>query len=302
MTTYNLQDKICLITGANSGIGLAAAHALARLNATVILACRSRERGEAALAEVQTQSRNPNVDVKLVDLSSQTSIRQFAQAFKAQYPRLHVLIHNAANFDHRQTRPVLTADGVETVFATNHLGPFLLTQLLLDTLKASAPSRVITVSSKGLIAYPFMDIEFDNLNGQRKFSMQHAYYHSKQAQVMFTFDLAERLRGAGVTVNCVRVGNVAIPDTRLDHLPNWLVKLYHLKRKFAMTPEQMAETYVWLAADPAAQSLTGGYFDAPGVSVKANPKAYRLATQQRLWDVSAQLTQVPHNVETARPV
>lgn len=292
MTVYNLHDKICLITGANSGIGKAAAIQLARLGAQVVMFCRSAERGAQAVREVQQASADSRVELILADLASQVSIRQAVAEFKARHTRLDVLIHNAANFDHRQTRPVLTADGVETVFATNHLGPFLLTQLLLDTLKASAPSRIITVSSKGLISYPFIDIEFDNLNGERKFSMQHAYYHSKQAQVMFTFDLAERLRGAGVTVNCVRVGNVAIPDTRLDHLPGWLVKLYHLKRKFAMTPEHMAETYVWLAADPAAQSLTGGYFDAPGVPVKANPKAYRRATQQRLWDVSARLTNV----------
>lgn len=302
MTSYNMQGKICLITGANSGIGKAAALQLARLGAHVVMFCRSAERGALALQEVQQESAQSRIELILADLASQASIRQAVAEFKARHTRLDVLIHNAANFDHRQTRPVLTADGVETVFATNHLGPFLLTQLLLDTLNASAPSRIITVSSKGLISYPFLDIEFDNLNGERKFSMQHAYYHSKQAQVMFTFDLAERLQGKGVTVNCVRVGNVAIPDTRLDHLPGWLVKLYHLKRKFAMTPEQMAETYVWLAADPAVQNLTGGYFDAPGLSVKANKKAYDRATQQRLWDVSARLTHAPHNVETARPV
>jgi NAD(P)-dependent dehydrogenase (short-subunit alcohol dehydrogenase family) len=208
------------------------------------------------------------------------------------YQKLHVLIHNAANFDHTQKKPVLTEDGIETVFATNHLGPFLLTQMLLEQLNASAPSRVITVASKGLMTYPFLNIEFDNLNGERKFNLQHAYYHAKQAQVMFTFDLAERLRGKGVTIHCVRVGNVAIPDRRLAHLPKWLLRMYEMKRKFSMTPAKMAETYVWLAADLVAEQQTGGYWDAPGVAVKANKNAYNKETQQRLWNISAQLTGV----------
>jgi NAD(P)-dependent dehydrogenase (short-subunit alcohol dehydrogenase family) len=164
-----------------------------------------------------------------------------------------------------------------------------MTQLLLETLKKSAPSRIITVASKGLITYPFLDIEFDNLKGEQKFNMQHAYYHAKQAQVMFTFDLAERLKGMGVTVNCVRVGNVAIPDTRLDHLPKFLLKMYEMKRKFALTPEKMAETYVWLAGDPSMQDVTGGYWDAPHTPVKANKNAYNRDTQQRLWDATKKL-------------
>jgi NAD(P)-dependent dehydrogenase (short-subunit alcohol dehydrogenase family) len=175
---------------------------------------------------------------------------------------------------------------LETVFATNHVNIFLMTQLLLETLKASAPSRIITVASKGLMTYPFLDIDFDNLNGEKKFAMQRAYYQSKQAQVMFTFDLAERLKGTGVTVNCVRVGNVAIPDERLTHLPGWLLKIYHLKRRFALTPEKMAETYVWLAADPDLRDVTGGYWDAPNVAVKANKYAYNRETQKRLWQVT----------------
>lgn len=136
------------------------------------------------------------------------------------------------------------------------------------------------------MAYPFLDIDFDNLNGEKKFSMQRAYYQSKQAQVMFTFDLAERLKNSGITVNCVRVGNVAIPDERLTHLPAWLLKIYHLKRRFALTPEKMAETYVWLAADPALENVTGGYWDAPNVPVKANKHAYNRERQKRLWQVT----------------
>lgn len=289
---YDLKDRVILITGANSGIGKAAAIQLAKYGATVVMACRSKERGAQALVDVRQAANSLQVYLMQVDLSSQESIREFARLFLERYQQLHVLIHNAANFDHTQKRPVLTEDGVETVFATNHLGPFLMTHLLLDRLKASAPSRIITVASKGLISYPFLDIEFDNLNGDRKFNLQHAYYHAKQAQVMFTFDLAERLRGTGVSVHCVRVGNVAIPDERLAHLPRWMLKMYEAKRKFSITPEKMAETYTWLAANDLGIQKSGGYWDAPGIAVRANNKAYNKATQKRLWDISAQLTRV----------
>jgi NAD(P)-dependent dehydrogenase (short-subunit alcohol dehydrogenase family) len=184
----------------------------------------------------------------------------------------------------------MTADGLENVFATNHVNIVLMTQLLLETLKASAPSRIITVASKGLVTYPFLDVDFNNLAGEKKFSMQHAYYQAKQAQAMYTFDLAERLKGTGVMVNCVRVGNVAIPDTRLDHLPKFLLKIYEMKRKFALTPEKMAETYTWLAADPSLNEVTGGYWDAPNTPVKANKNAYNRETQKRLWDVTEKLS------------
>lgn len=286
---YNLTSKTIIITGANSGIGKAASIQLAKLGAHVVMMCRSRERGEQALQDVKAASNSDNVELILVDMSSQRSVRNAVNEFLSKHSRLDVLIHNAANFDHRQKKPVLTSDGLETVFATNHVSIFLMTQLLLETLKRSAPSRVITVASKGLISYPFLDIEFDNLNGERKFNLQHAYYHAKQAQVMFTFDLAERMKGTGVTVNCVRVGNVAIPDTRLDHLPSWLVGLYHAKRRFAMTPEKMAETYVWLAGDPSMKDVTGGYWDAPNTPVKANRNAYNRETQKQLWDVTQKL-------------
>lgn len=286
---YDLKNKTIIITGANSGIGKAASIQLAGMGANVVMFCRSKERGEQALQDVRSVARGGSVELILVDMASQKSVRNAVKEFLSTHTRLDVLIHNAANFDHRQKKPVMTEDGLENVFATNHVNIFLMTQLLLETLKKSVPSRIITVASKGLITYPFLDIEFDNFKGEKKFSMQHAYYHAKQAQVMYTFDLAERLKGTGMTVNCVRVGNVAVPDARLDHLPAWLLKIYHAKRKFALTPEKMAETYVWLAADPALENVSGGYWDAPNTPVKANKNAYNRETQQRLWDVSAKL-------------
>ncbi|MCB9111784.1 MAG: SDR family oxidoreductase [Anaerolineales bacterium] len=283
---YELANKTIIITGANSGIGKAASIQLAQLGAHVVMMCRSAERGEQALQDVCAASKSDKVELILVDMSSQKSVRNAVNEFLGRHSRLDVIIHNAANFDHRQTKPVMTEDGLETVFATNHVNIALMTDLLLETLKKSAPSRIITVASKGLMTYPFLDIEFDNLKGEKKFSMQHAYYHSKLAQVMFTFDLAERLQGTGVTVNCVRVGNVAIPDTRLDHLPKWMLKMYEMKRKLALTPEKMAETYVWLAADPNLQNVTGGYWDAPNVPAKANKNGYNKETWKKLWNVT----------------
>lgn len=287
--TYNLDQKIVIITGANSGIGKAAAVQLARLGATVVLACRSPERGARAREEVARAAGSDRVAFMQVDMSSQASICRFTDAFQSAYDRLDVLIHNAASFDLTLKRPVLTEDGVETIFATNHVGVFLMTHRLLDLLKASAPSRIITVASKGLAAYPFLDIEFDNLNGERRFSPQRAYYQSKLAQVMFTYDLAERLQGTRVTVNCVRVANVALPDERIAHLPGWQQKIYRLKRRMAITPERQAETYVYLAADPVVESITGGYWDENNRLVRSNRNSYNRATWKRLWAVTERL-------------
>jgi NAD(P)-dependent dehydrogenase (short-subunit alcohol dehydrogenase family) len=151
---------------------------------------------------------------------------------------------------------------------------------------------MITVASKGLVTYPFLDIEFDNLNGERKFSTQHTYYHSKLAQVMFTYDLAERLKGTGVTVNCVRVTNVAIPDERLTHLPVWLRKIYHLKRSMSITPERQAETYVYLAADPAVQDISGRYWDENNQQVRSNRNSYNQETWKKLWNESIRMARI----------
>ena len=287
--SYNLEHKTIIVSGANSGIGKAAAIQLAGFGATVIMACRSAERGTQALEEVRKAAHSARVKLLLLDLASQASIRQFAQEFKSRYPRLDVLIHNAANFDHRLKQPTLTGDGIETIFATNHVGIFLLTHLLLDRLKASAPSRIITVASKGLVTYPFLDIAFDNLNGQRKFNTQLAYYQSKLAQVMFTYDLAERLEGSGVTVNCVRVTNVAIPDERITHLPRWLQNIYRLKRRMSITPQRQAETYVYLAAAPEVENITGGYWDENNRQVRSSKNSYNRETWKKLWDTSQRL-------------
>jgi NAD(P)-dependent dehydrogenase (short-subunit alcohol dehydrogenase family) len=286
---YDLTGKVVVITGANSGIGKAAAVQLAETGAYVVMACRSLERGAIALDEVISRSGSESVELLQVDMSSQESIQEFVKAFLHRHQRLDVLFHNAANFDLTRKAPVLTAEGVETIFATNHVGVFLLTSLLLDVLKDSSPSRVITVASKGLVVYPNLDIELDNLNGERDFSPQHAYYHSKLAQVMYTYDLAERLADTGVTVNCVRVGNVALADDRLGNIPGFLKKLYALKKKMALSPQRMARTYLYLAADPALEDVSGGYWDENNRQVKSNANSYRRETWERLWEATEEL-------------
>jgi NAD(P)-dependent dehydrogenase (short-subunit alcohol dehydrogenase family) len=287
--TDNKNQKVIVVTGANSGIGKEAAIQLARLGAKVILACRSEERGKQALEDVQSASRSDHVEFMQVDMSSQASIRHFVETFKSRHSRLDVIIHNAANFDLTLKKPTLNGDGIEKIFATNHVGVFLMTELLLDMLKSSAPSRIITVASKGLTLYPFLDMEFDNLNGERKFSAQHAYYHSKLAQVMFTYDLANRLKDSGVTVNCVRVTNVAIPDERLPQMPGWLKKIYSLKRSISITPERQAETYVHLAVESSVENLTGGYWDENNKQVRSNKNSYHQETWKKLWDTTERL-------------
>lgn len=292
--THLLENKTVIITGANSGIGKAAAIKLAKLGANIIMACRSEQRGALALDDVRQAAQSDRIELMILDLSSQDSIRHFAHEFIQHRKTLDVLIHNAANFDQTLKKPYLTAEGVETIFATNHVGAFLLTHLLLDTLKASAPSRIITVASKGLTLYPFLDIEFDNLNGERSFSAQHAYYQSKLAQVMYTYELARRLKGTGVTVNCVRVTNVAIPDERISHLPAWMRKMYSLKRKMSITPERQAETYVYLAADAEVKHITGGYWDENMRQVRSSRRSYDNKTWELLWEETERLAGIQH--------
>jgi NAD(P)-dependent dehydrogenase (short-subunit alcohol dehydrogenase family) len=285
-----LTNNVCMITGANSGIGKQAALQLAQLGMTVVMVCRNKSRGQTALSEIKTKSGNEHVDLLLADLSSQKSIRELVKTFTSTYDHLHSLINNAANFDYTLKKPVLTEEGIEVIFATNHLGPFLLTNLLLDILKRSAPSRIITIASKGLITHPWLTIEFDNLNGQKKFSYSHAYYHSKLAQIMFTYELARRLEGTGVTVNCIRVPNVKIDMDRTRDLPWYLRHVYRIKRSFGVTPEEMAKTYVHLVTAPEMEGVTGKYFDERAHEVKSSEKSYDEKVWKNLWDVSAKLT------------
>src|SRR5215831_15182770 len=190
-----MPGKVCLVTGGNSGIGKETALGLARLGATVVIVSRDASKGEAALLEIKRKSGNQNTDLLLSDLSSMDSVRKLAKAFSEKYSRLDVLINNAGTY---LPKRVVTADGYEAVFATNHLAHFLLTNLLLDRLKASAPSRIINITSD---AHRGREIDFEDLMQEKRFSAFKAYHQSKLANVLFTYELAKRLEGTNVTVN-----------------------------------------------------------------------------------------------------
>jgi len=287
----NLTGEVYIVTGANAGIGFAASKQLSQAGATVVMACRNPERGAAALKHVIAESGSSQVELGIVDLSSLAAIRTFVSNFEAKHGQLHGLINNAANFDITTKQPSFTSEGAEMIFATNHLGPFLLTNMLLERMKASAPARVVNISSMGLLAYPKMQISFDDLSTSmgRRYSPQYAYYHSKLAQVMFTLEWSKRLEGSGVSANAIRVPNVRIDTDRYPNLSPMMLKMYAFKQRFAITPEQMAEGYLRIAASPDFEGVTGKYFDENGKAVKLPKFSLNNDACTRLWKVSAEI-------------
>ena len=278
-----MKDKVVMVTGANSGIGKAASLALAKMGATVVMVARSKERGEAARSEIIRKSQSNAVDLLLADLSSLESVRILASEFQKKYSSLHVLINNAGLFNQRRR---VTADGYENTFATNYLAPFLLTNLQLDLLKASAPSRIINVSSVG---HYNGHINFDDLNLENDYGGWRAYGQSKIALVLFTHQLAKKLQGTGVTVNAVHPGTVA---TNIWSRPLGPVGfIMALPKLFMTSPEKGAETIVYLASSPDAKSLSGEYLEKLKVK-KSSDESYNEEIAQRLWDVSAKLTRL----------
>src|SRR5579859_680962 len=197
-----MQGKICLLTGATSGIGKATALELANMGATVVLVSRNKDKGEALKSELVQQTGNTALDVLSADLSSQEAIRQLVAEFKQRYQQLHVLINNAGMFALSRQE---TVDGIEMTLAVNYLAPFLLTNLLLDVLKASAPARIVTVASD---AQNLGLLNLDDLQMKKRYRIFGAYAQSKLAEILFTYELARRLEGTGVTANCLHPGFV----------------------------------------------------------------------------------------------
>jgi NAD(P)-dependent dehydrogenase (short-subunit alcohol dehydrogenase family) len=282
-----MQDKICIVTGANSGIGKVTARELAKMGAAVVMVCRNQERGKTAQAEIKAASRNDSVDLMLADLSSQAAIRQLAQSFKEKYQQCDVLVNNAgALFMQRQ----LSKDGLEMTFALNHLGYFLLTNLLLDVIKASAPARIVNVSSE---AHRGRKINFDDLQGEQSYSGYNAYGQSKLANILFTYELARRLEGSGVTVNCMHPGFVSSNFAKNNGL---LARVaLTLLRPFARSPKKGAETAVYLASSPQVEGISSSYF-IDKQEATSSPESYDEAVAQRLWQVSMELTGLTETV------
>lgn len=263
--------KICLITGANSGIGKAAAIQISQEGYHVIIACRNRLRGEFALKEIKEKSKSEDVELMIVDMSLQSSIRNFAIAFLGKYDCLDVLIHNAALFDISEKNPVITKDGIESVWATNHIGPVLLTELLMEPLKNSHQGRVITISSKGLLTFPFLKVDLaDPEFRSHKFSVVKAYYQAKLAQVMYTYWLAGKLGDTGITANSIRVTNVKIDIRRYPNISKVAKFMYSIKSRFSLSAEEMAKAYTYLATSDEVCKTTGKYFDESNKCVSSS--------------------------------
>lgn len=280
----DMSGKICLITGANSGIGKETALGLARYGATVIMVCRNPLKGEAARQEIQEKSGNPHVDLFMADLSSQQSIRQLAQDFQQKYTQLHILVNNAGSVF---TRGMVSPDGIEMTLAVNHLASFLLTNLLLDTIKASTPARIVNVSSE---SHSAGWLDFDDLQGKRQYRLLRAYAQSKLANVLFTYALARRLEGTSVTVNCLHPGRVST-NIWTSILPDWLHFLGIIARPFTISAEQGALTSIYLASSPAVEGITGKYFDQCQ-AVPSTKISYDQDVQERLWTISETLTHI----------
>jgi NAD(P)-dependent dehydrogenase (short-subunit alcohol dehydrogenase family) len=275
-----------MVTGANSGIGKATAMGLAEMGATVVMVSRDLARGKAAQSEIKAKSGNDAVDLLLADLSSQQSIRQLAEDFKQRYSQLHVLINNAGMSSLRRRE---TVDGLEVTFAVNHLAPFLLTNVLLDVIKASAPSRIINVSSD---AHEAGYIKMDDLQSEKKY--MRAYGQSKLALVLFTYELARRLQGTGVTANCLHPGFVATNFGQNGTGPLGRGVIKFLSR-FGMSPEEGAKTSIFLATSPEVEGVTGKYF-VKSIPKRSAPITYDETLQRQLWEESVRLVKLPMKV------
>ena len=278
----DMRGKVCVVTGANSGIGKETVLALARMGATVVLVCRSESRGTEALNDIKAQTGNDAVSLVVADFSSQQQVRGAAQAILAQCDRLDVLVNNAGVTPWQ--RRVTAENGLELIFAVNHLAPFLLTNLLLDRLKASAPARVVNVSSG---AHRRVTLDFDDLQNEQRYVPFDVYSQSKLSNVYFTYELARRLEDTGVTANCLHPGVVSTALFR--HLPPFLGIAVKLARPLLLTPAQGADTVVYLAAAPEVAEVSGRFFERRE-AVESSAASYDVAAARRLWEASEALT------------
>ena len=275
------QNSVIAITGANSGMGKAASAELAKTGATVIMLCRCKDRGQEALNDVRVVSNNDTVELMICDLGSLSGIKDFCSDFKIRFNRLDVLINNAGVIlpGYHQT-----ADGYELHFGVNHLRHFFLTDQLSDILTASAPARVVNVSS-GM--HKIGKIHLDDINLKHNYSFWRAYAQSKLANVLFTYELAERMKGKGVTANCLHPGGVAT-NMGINRETGFGTFITQRLKPLFQTPEQGAETTVYLAASQDVEGVTGKYYyhKKPVLSSK---KSYDKDLAEKLWDLSQEM-------------
>jgi retinol dehydrogenase-14 len=281
-STQEMGGKVCLVTGASSGIGKATAIAMAESGATVIMVCRDEARGKASRVKVVSESGNPDVELMLADLSSPASVRGLAAEFDAKHPKLDVLVNNAAIFTSKRT---ITADGLELMFATNYIGPFLLTRLLIPRLEAARPSRIINVSAPSS-----MKPDFDDLQGERKFGAISAFGASKAEDLLFTYALARRLESSGVTVNAYHPG---IVRTKLVSGAPAAVRIITsiLNVFVGVSPRRASQGLVQLASSPQFEG-TNGKLVHNGKTMDA-PFSDDTDAQERLWKISSKIAGLP---------
>ncbi len=272
-----MKGKICLVTGATLGIGKETALGLARMGAQVVIVGRDAARTKETAAWIARESGNSQIDFLVADLSLQAEVRRLAEVFKSRYARLDVLLNNAGAIF---TRRELTAEGFERTWALNHLAEFLLTHLLLERLEASAPARIVNVASR---AHVRGSMDFDNLQGEKKYGGMNAYCRSKLANIMFTYALARRLTGAGVTANCLHPGVVATGFGR--NTPGLFRTLIGLARPLLITPEKGALTSIYLASSPEVANVSGKYFDKCK-PIDSSARSLDIDAQERLWALS----------------
>jgi NAD(P)-dependent dehydrogenase (short-subunit alcohol dehydrogenase family) len=267
-----LEGKTCLVTGANSGLGKETALALAKMNARVVMVCRDKAKGERARTEIAAKSGNSSVDLLLCDLSSLAEVRALAVEVRRRYTALQVVVNNAGIFSFSGR----TVDGFEKTFAVDYLAPFLLTNLLLELLRSSAPSRVVNVSS---VAHFGGHIDLAAVERRQTPSGWKAYSTSKLALVMFTYELARRLEGAGVTTNCLHPGGVA---TNIWRVPPVLV------RPFLKSAKEGAETSIYLASSPEVEGVSGKYF-VDRTEKRSAEESYDEPEARLLWETTSRL-------------
>ncbi|HBE29591.1 MAG TPA: short-chain dehydrogenase [Ktedonobacter sp.] len=280
MTENHLEGKICFVTGSTSGIGKVTARELADRGATVVLVSRNRAKGEAMQAEIKQATGNQHVDLLVADLSLLEDVRRLAAEFQQTHRHLHLLVNNAGCAYPRRT---LTSEGLEATLAVNYLAPFLLTELLLDTLKASAPARIVNVSSA---QHTNASIEFDNLQSEKKYANLRSYNQAKLALLLWTYELARRLEGTGVTVNALHPGITATNfPSGMTGAAAWVMRL---SKPFLLTPEKGAQTTLYLATSPNVEGVTGKYF-VKSQETKSSNGSYDQTVGSRLWEVTEQL-------------
>ena len=280
---YKSNKRFCVITGANAGIGKETAMQLAIKGYHIIMICRNREKAEKAQNEIKDKSGNEKIDLLIADLASLKSVENVAKEFKLNYKYLHVLINNAGIFNRKR---IETENGYESTFAVDYLAHFLLTNSLLDVIKNSAPSRIINVSSN---IHLYFKINFDDLMSEKKYSSQKAYANAKFALVLFSYELARRLNGTGVTVNALHPGHA---KTKMTAPTKKRSKIFlSLISPLTKSPEEAARTSVYLASSPEVEGITGKYFKNCK-PVKSHKLTYDESLQMKLWRISEKLVHI----------